>query len=231
MPHDHQQPAWGVRRCLPLRALRGANSEQACWPLRGRCCSNPSASAEPDSQTKLHTQSRRKQPHRQERLESQEAPKSGTTQTLSKSEVLTGFHCLRLILLMSGEDPCCTESKSPSERHRHQLRNAKNSDLGMRPCSVTQSCLTLCDPMGCSLPCSSVHGILQARILEWVAISSSRGILLTQEGQTCISCIGRWILLPLSHLGNPNDLCMGEYSIKAIQGGVMEVVRCHRIPP
>ena len=35
---------------------------------------------------------------------------------------------------------------------------------------VTQSCLTLCDPMGCSLPGSSVHGILQARILEWVAI-------------------------------------------------------------
>ena len=37
---------------------------------------------------------------------------------------------------------------------------------------VTQLCLTLCDPMGCSLPGSSVHGILQARILEWVAISS-----------------------------------------------------------
>ena len=36
---------------------------------------------------------------------------------------------------------------------------------------VAQSCLTLCDPMDCSLPHSSVHGILQARILEWVAIS------------------------------------------------------------
>ena len=36
---------------------------------------------------------------------------------------------------------------------------------------VTQSCLTLYDPMDCSLPGSSVHGILQARILEWVAIS------------------------------------------------------------
>ena len=40
---------------------------------------------------------------------------------------------------------------------------------------VTQSCLTLCDPMDCSLPGSSVHGILQATILEWVAISFSRG--------------------------------------------------------
>ena len=37
---------------------------------------------------------------------------------------------------------------------------------------VIQSCPTLCDLMDCSLPGSSVHGILQARILEWVAISS-----------------------------------------------------------
>ena len=40
---------------------------------------------------------------------------------------------------------------------------------------VTQSCLTLCDPVDCSPPGSSIHGILQARILEWVAISFSRG--------------------------------------------------------
>ena len=38
---------------------------------------------------------------------------------------------------------------------------------------VTQSCLTLCDPMDCSLPGPSVHGIFQARVLEWVAISFS----------------------------------------------------------
>ena len=40
---------------------------------------------------------------------------------------------------------------------------------------IAQSCPTLCDPMDCSSPGSSVHGILQARILEWVAISFSRG--------------------------------------------------------
>ena len=39
---------------------------------------------------------------------------------------------------------------------------------------VSQSRPTLCDPMDCSLPGSSVHGILQARILEWVAIAFSR---------------------------------------------------------
>ena len=37
-----------------------------------------------------------------------------------------------------------------------------------------QSCLTLCDPMDCSLLVSSVHGILQARILEWIAMGLSR---------------------------------------------------------
>ena len=42
-------------------------------------------------------------------------------------------------------------------------------------CVVTQSCLTLWNPTDCSPPGSSVHGILQARILEWVAMPSSRG--------------------------------------------------------
>ena len=45
---------------------------------------------------------------------------------------------------------------------------------------VPQSCLTLCDPVDCSPPGSSIYGILQARILEWVAIFFSRGIFPTQ---------------------------------------------------
>ena len=40
---------------------------------------------------------------------------------------------------------------------------------------VAQSCPTLCDPMDCSLPSSSIHGIFQATVLEWIAISFSRG--------------------------------------------------------
>ena len=53
-----------------------------------------------------------------------------------------------------------------------------------------------CDPMDCSLPGSSVHEILQARILEWVAVSFSRGSSPPRDG-TCISyvfCIGRRVL-------------------------------------
>ena len=47
--------------------------------------------------------------------------------------------------------------------------------------------------MDCSLPGSSVHGILQARLLEWVANSFSRGWSLLRD-QTRVSCIGRWVL-------------------------------------
>ena len=41
---------------------------------------------------------------------------------------------------------------------------------------VTQSCLTPCDPMDCNPPCSSVHGIFQAKILKWVTISPFRDV-------------------------------------------------------
>ena len=46
-----------------------------------------------------------------------------------------------------------------------------------------QSCLTLCDPMDCSLPGFSVHGIFQARVLEWVAIAFSRTAALGPDKQ------------------------------------------------
>ena len=47
---------------------------------------------------------------------------------------------------------------------------------------VAQSCLTLCDPMDCRLPGSSVHGIFQAIVLEWIAISFSRGSSWPRDG-------------------------------------------------
>ena len=64
---------------------------------------------------------------------------------------------------------------------------------------VTQSCPTLCDLMDCSLSGSSVHGILQARILEWVAMPLSRGSSQTQESNLgLLHC--RQILYCLNHL-------------------------------
>ena len=63
-------------------------------------------------------------------------------------------------------------------------------------CSVTQLCLTLCDPVDCSPPGSSVHGILQARILEWVAMPSSRGSSKPRDQTqiSYVSCIGGQVL-------------------------------------
>ena len=53
-----------------------------------------------------------------------------------------------------------------------------------------KSCLILCDAFGCKLPGSSVHGIFQARILEWVAISLSMESSQPRD-RTCVFCIGR----------------------------------------
>ena len=60
-------------------------------------------------------------------------------------------------------------------------------------CWVAQLCLALCDPMSCSPPGFSVHGISQARILEWVAISSSRGSSGPRDW-TSVSCIAGRLL-------------------------------------
>ena len=69
-------------------------------------------------------------------------------------------------------------------------------------CSVAHSCLTLCNPMYCSSPGSSVYGIPQARILEWVAISFSRGPSQPRD-RTHVSCIPGRILYRLSYQGSP----------------------------
>ena len=57
-----------------------------------------------------------------------------------------------------------------------------------RECEVAQSCPALCDPMDCSLPGSSVHGIFQTIVLEWIAISFSKGSSQPRD-RTQVSCI------------------------------------------
>ena len=59
-------------------------------------------------------------------------------------------------------------------------------------CLATKSCPAFCNPLDCNPPGSSVHGILQARILEWVAISFSRGSSWPRDGSQ-VSYIGRQI--------------------------------------
>ena len=72
------------------------------------------------------------------------------------------------------ESLCCTLEASRNCKLTYFEKKIKNEKVP-RKSESPQSCLTFCDPMDCSPPDSSVHGILQAKILEWAAISFSRG--------------------------------------------------------
>ena len=82
--------------------------------------------------------------------------------------------------------------------HGQSYCHRKLTIMGMHVCSVMSD---FCNPMDCSPPGSSVHGIFQARILGWVAISFSRRSSLPRDRThiSCVSCITRWILY---HLGS-----------------------------
>ena len=68
---------------------------------------------------------------------------------------------------------------------------------------VNQLCPTLCNPMDCSSPVSSVHGILQARILEWIAVPCSRRSSIPTQGLNSCFPHCRQILYHLTHQGSP----------------------------
>ena len=90
-------------------------------------------------------------------------------------------------------------------------------------CVKSLSCPTLCDPMDWSPPGSSVHGILQARMLEWVAMLSSRGSFRPRDQTwvSCVSCffpIGRWVLYHQRQLGSSGGQWVGLFQT---QGGCL----------
>ena len=83
-----------------------------------------------------------------------------------------------------------------------------------------QLCLTLCNPMDCSPPGSSLHGILQARILEWIACPFfSRGSSHPRDQIhiSYISCIDRQVLYHQCHLGRPICGTVWRYRATASQ--------------
>ena len=91
------------------------------------------------------------------------------------------------------------------------LRSCKESDttewLNWTDAMLSRfRCIWLCNPEDCSPPCSSVHGILQARILKNV-IYSSRGSFRPMDRTSipCVSCIGKQVLCHYRHLGSPTS--------------------------
>ena len=85
------------------------------------------------------------------------------------------------------------------------LLNSSVYSLSYVHAKLSPSRVTLCDPMDCNPPQSSVHGIHQAIILEWVAMCSSRGSSRPRDRTrvSYISCTGRWVLYHYHHLGSP----------------------------
>ena len=94
-----------------------------------------------------------------------------------------------------------------------------------------QSCPTLCDPMDCSPPGSSVRGILQARTLEWALVSSSRGS--SRPGDRtlvcCISCLGRQVLYHWCHLG-PSEQPMSHHIYLSVLYYALLLCSFNRMP-
>ena len=100
-----------------------------------------------------------------------------------------------------GLTPILTTHSSPATSD-HLPEQGTYPRLPTPPVLVTQSCPILWDPLDYHLPGSSVCGILQARILEWVAIPFSRGSS-QPKNRTWFSCIAQ-ILHHLSHHGSPH---------------------------
>ena len=107
--------------------------------------------------------------------------------------------CASLVTLRKLTYSCIQPSCGPAtglsawsvgQRSEYQSPHAWGSFPGQVCFKSLQSCLTFCHPVDCSLPGSSVHGILQARILKWVAMSSSRECSQPRD-QTCISSVSR----------------------------------------
>ena len=99
----------------------------------------------------------------------------------------------------SGSERVEREKVVPRGTHLGRITECVHAQWGVQCgsvlCLVTQSCLTLCDPMDYSQPGSSVHGILQARIPEWVAITSSWGSSQPRDWTQVFGIAGRFFTI------------------------------------
>ena len=131
---------------------------------------------------------------------------------------------------------CCRSMNTSSERCCYHSPTAFVSGqldhcfLCAVLCLLTQLCPTLCNPMDYSLPGSSVHGILQARILEWTAMSSSRGSSQPRDRTQVSRLIGGFFTrratreAPIAFCPKPN-LPTGAPAI-ALHSGIQPTALC-----
>ena len=117
-----------------------------------------------------------------------------------------GFHSLMQLIL-----PLASLYSPGKVIHLLESAGVEKISVKGSEVKVAQSCPTLCDSMHCSLPGSSVHRILQARIMEWVAVPFSRGSA-QSRGWTPVSCITGGFL-PSEPPGKPKNTGVSSLSI------------------
>ena len=118
---------------------------------------------------------------------------SGFLKHQSQASLKAGLFNIQELTLKSISTNYITYTWIPLQFQRKGLSSFCCCFLPTASCVRAQSRQTFCDPMDCSLASSSVRGIDQARILEWVGISFSRGSSWSRD-QICVSHIGRQIL-------------------------------------
>ena len=124
---------------------------------------------------------------------------------LKAPKVLTdtpqAWECATLLLLLGLDLEWC-RGFPISRKHEDQVVKGAWTGVCLLCAKLPKSCLILWDLRDCSIPGSSVHGILQARILEWVAMLSPRGSSQPRDRThiSYVSCIGRWVLYHKCHL-------------------------------
>ena len=114
-----------------------------------------------------------------------------------------------------GELWCSSAADGPGTQH--MFSSLRIIMYGNKLCcaKLLQSCLTLCDPMDHSLPGSTVHGTLQARILEWVVMPSSRGSSWSSD-RTYVSCTTGGFFTPEPR-GKPSSPCNTHFTCRKTQ--------------
>ena len=108
--------------------------------------------------------------------------------------------------------PMQPNTQTPSTEGNHYPKSCTHSPGSFLYSEVAQSCPTLCNPMDCSLPGSLIRGIFQARVLEWVAISLSRGSSQPRDRTQVSSIVGR-CFYRLSFQGSPciEFMCIAKF--------------------
>ena len=201
-PNAWGEKQWSASILASERNLIHFNSSDTVgWKTENRGLEGPIANPNPNYPNLPTNRLPEELPQRGKKL--QKTKPSFTAQSILMKPILITFNKFKTYTLifrrplLNQEHTLCKNSWSTIHKLIHlRLENPHSTIITWAEMwKSSHSCLNLCDPKDCRLPGSSAHGILQAGVLEWVAISFSRGSSLHfQTRISYVSCIGRRIL-------------------------------------